>query len=133
MRGKGGEETAMNVLPERLKTIRKQRGWTQRQVAQKMNISPSTIALYETGDRNPDPLMLTRLADFLDCSVDWLLGRVTMEEIHQLKGTFNLEQPNKEILAAHRSDDPTRELPAEARQSLNEFKEYIMKKYGKKK
>jgi len=111
----------MNVLPERLKTIRKQRGWTQRQVAQKMNISPSTIALYETGDRNPDPLMLTRLADFLDCSVDWLLGRVTNE------------QPSEEILAAHRSDDPTRELPAEARQSLNEFKEYIMKKYGKKK
>lgn len=102
----------MNTLPERLKMIRTQRGWTQRQVAQKMNISPSTIALYETGDRNPDPLMLKRLADFFNCSVDWLLGR-------------------EEILAAHRSDDPTQELPAEARQSLEEFKAYIIEKYGK--
>ncbi len=88
-----------------------------------MNISPSSIALYETGDRNPDPLMLKRLADFFDCSVDWLLGRIDVKDFSGHKGI--------EILAAHRCDDPFKELPLEARRSLAEFQEFIMQKYKK--
>lgn len=65
----------MNVLSKRLKAMRMKRGLTQRQMATKLNISPSSIALYETGGRNPDPDMLRRLADFLGCSTDYLLGR----------------------------------------------------------
>src|SRR5690606_4829360 len=65
----------MNVLSKRLKAMRMKRGLTQRQMATKLNISPSSIALYETGGRNPDPDMLKRLADFLGCSTDYLLGR----------------------------------------------------------
>jgi transcriptional regulator with XRE-family HTH domain len=126
----------MNVLPERLKIIRKHRGWTQRQLAKILNISPSTIALYETGDRNPDPTMLKKLADLLDCSVDWLLGRIAPEETYELNDLLDLEHDRpkrcKEVLAAHRSDDPTQELPEEARRSLQEFQEYILRKYGKK-
>jgi hypothetical protein len=38
-----------------------------------------------------------------------------------------------ETLAAHRTDDPLNELPKEARRSLEEFQEYILRKYGKKK
>lgn len=113
----------MNVLPERLKTIRQDRGLTQREVAKKMHISPSSIALYETGDRNPDPLMLKRLADFFDCSVDWLLGRVDLKDLQGYKKT--------EILAAHRRDDPLSKLPEEALCSLKEFQDFIMKKYSK--
>ncbi|MEW6245069.1 MAG: helix-turn-helix domain-containing protein [Bacillota bacterium] len=43
--------------------------------------------------------------------------------------------PDSELAtqAAHRTDDPTRELPEEARRSLAEFKQHIRKKYGKKK
>ncbi|MGI6588602.1 MAG: helix-turn-helix domain-containing protein [Peptococcia bacterium] len=82
----------MNVLPKRLKIIRKHRGWTQRQLAKMLNISPSTIALYETGDRNPDPTMLKKLADLLDCSVDWLLGRIAPEETYDLNNFLDLER-----------------------------------------
>ena len=119
----------MHCLPQRLKIIRGEKGYTQRKVAAKMHISASTIALYETGDRNPDPQMLKRLADFFDCSVDWLLGRVPLEGTNQFGGTPPLAQ-KQEILAAHRTDDPTLELPIEARRSLDEFREYILQKYG---
>lgn len=126
----------MSVLPDRLKTIRESRGLTQRQLAKLINISPSTIALYETGDRNPDPNMLKKLADVLDCSVDWLLGRVALDESRKIEGSFNLDNndgdKSNEILAAHRTDDPMSELPEEARRSLEDFKEYILKKYGMK-
>lgn len=63
------------ILPERLKEARKQKKFTQRQLAAKLDVAPSTIALYETGDRKPDPAMLNKLADCLGVSIDWLLGR----------------------------------------------------------
>jgi transcriptional regulator with XRE-family HTH domain len=66
----------MNVLAERLKKARKQHQLTQRQLAAKLGISQSTVALYETGDRNPDPDTLNKLADFFNVSTDCLLGRV---------------------------------------------------------
>lgn len=126
----------MCVLFKRLKLIRQHRGFTQRQLAKMLNVSPSTIALYETGNRSPDPAMLKRLADFLDCSVDWLLGRVGPEDIQRFNGAFNWASApdfrKREILAAHREDDITQELPEEARRSLEEFQDYILKKYGKK-
>lgn len=118
-----GWRLALNVLPGKLKSIRQYRGWTQRQVAKKMHISPSSIALYETGDRNPDPQMLKRLADLFDCSVDWLLGRVDLEDFQGIR--------KMEILAAHRQDDPLRNLPAEALRSLQEFQDFIISKYSK--
>ncbi|NPV92093.1 MAG: helix-turn-helix transcriptional regulator [Firmicutes bacterium] len=125
----------MSELPARLKAMRDLRGLTQRQLAKKMNVSPSTIALYETGDRNPDPQMLKRLADCLDCSVDYLLGRTVLDGSRKLDGTYKLngEKTNKglETEAAHRADDPMSELPDEAKKSLEEFKEFIFRKYGK--
>jgi len=126
----------MSALPERLKLVRSHKGLTQRQLAERLNLSPSTIALYETGNRNPDPDMLKKLADFLDCSIDWLLGRVTLDEVHQLNGSFRLahdkHDSSNDILAAHRTDDPTTVLPADARRSLEEFQSYVLEKYGKK-
>lgn len=35
-----------------------------------------------------------------------------------------------DTIAAHRSDDPTKELPKEARESLESFMEHILRKHG---
>lgn len=117
----------MSELPARLKTMRALRGLTQRQLAKKMNVSPSTIALYETGDRNPDPQMLKRLADCLDCSVDYLLGRTVLDGSKKLDGTHKLngEKPTKgvETEAAHRTDDPA---PPQARKKEYSYEEYVL-------
>lgn len=65
----------MNQLGARLKELRDIRGLTQRELAAKLNVSPSTIALYELGKREPDADMLGRLAEFFGVSIDYLLGR----------------------------------------------------------
>lgn len=65
----------MNDFAVRLRTIRKRRKLTQRDLASKLNISQSTIALYETGARKPDPDTINKIADFFDVSTDYLLGR----------------------------------------------------------
>ena len=60
------------------------------------------------------------------------LGRVSLRKFINLTELLT-EEHNKEILAAHRNDDPLQELPAEARQSLEEFKDYILKNTVKNK
>lgn len=62
------------ALPERLVRFRKVEGLTQVQIAQKLGISQSTYALYESGARNVSLAMLSQIADALNIGADELLG-----------------------------------------------------------
>ncbi|WP_196596036.1 LexA family protein [Pectinatus frisingensis] len=57
-----------------LKNLREKRELTQAALAKDLKISPSTIAMYERGDRNPDPDMLKKIANYFNVSIDYLLG-----------------------------------------------------------
>ena len=59
----------------RLKELRKQNKMTQQVVASKLGVSRSTVAMWETGQNEPDNQMLLQLSMLLNCSVDYLLGR----------------------------------------------------------
>ena len=63
------------MIKERLKELRKERGLNQRELALYLKLSPSTIAMYETGQRIPDADTLEKLADYFNVSVDFILGR----------------------------------------------------------
>ncbi len=110
------------TLGERLKNAREAKEWTQAELGKKLGVSDATINRYEKEQRRPDPEMLRRLADILDVSIDYLTGRVDSARENALK---------YETLAAHRTDDPITDLPPEAQKSLEEFKEFILRKYGK--
>ena len=58
-----------------LTVFRKQRGYTQAQLADKLGISRSTYANYESGSRSPDFETLERISDILNCTLDELFGR----------------------------------------------------------
>lgn len=59
----------------RLKELRNEKMISQLKLAKDLRIDPSTVAKYETGDRQPDLEMLCTLADYFEVSVDYLLGR----------------------------------------------------------
>lgn len=63
------------MFAERLKALRKERKLTQIQLAQTFNVANGTIAMWETGKREPDFDTTSRIADFFQVSVDYLLGR----------------------------------------------------------
>lgn len=69
----------MFTFGERLKELRLGRKLTQREVAQKVGISTSTLAMYEGGRREPDLDTLIKLARFYGVTVDYLVG--TEEEL----------------------------------------------------
>lgn len=57
------------------KKLRISHGWTQREMAAKLGISSSSVAMYETGKREPDFEMLELIADFFNVDTEYLLGR----------------------------------------------------------
>ena len=56
-----------------LRTLRKQKGITMKQLGEIVGAAESTISQYETGKREPDYETLLALAQFLGVSVDYLL------------------------------------------------------------
>lgn len=75
------KKTAGNVLfAERLRGLRKARGWTQQQIAEQLQIKRSTYAYYETRTSEPDMETLIRLATLLHTSIDYLIGNVADSE-----------------------------------------------------
>lgn len=113
----------MKSFPQRLRKLREERGMLQRELADKLNVSRVAVTQYEQGKRFPEWDTLQKIADLFGVSIDYLLGRVDDRNLSLTNGP----------LAAHRTDDPLKDLPEEARKSLEEFQEYILRKYGKKK
>lgn len=67
-------------LPEKLRALRTKRGLSQRAVAKHLNVSPSIISSYETGERTPSTENLLALSYLYHCSTDYLLGRDTIPQ-----------------------------------------------------
>ena len=75
---------------ERIRTLRKQRGLNQDQLAELASLNRVTIAKYESGRVEPGAQALARIADALEVSTDALLGR--SEEIPEaVKKPITLE------------------------------------------
>lgn len=62
-------------ITNQIKTLRKQNGYTQQQVADLVNISRSAYSQYEMGIKQPTVDTLYKLADLYKCSIDYLVGR----------------------------------------------------------
>ncbi|MDQ0427721.1 transcriptional regulator with XRE-family HTH domain [Planomicrobium stackebrandtii] len=63
------------MLTTRLKAARKSARLTQEGLAKRVNTTKATISNYENGHSTPSNDMLLALADALDVSTDYLLGR----------------------------------------------------------
>lgn len=65
-----------DLFPERLRTARELRGINQTELSKKTGIPPSSLSHFESGARKPSFDNLRRLANALQVTTDFLLGRV---------------------------------------------------------
>lgn len=115
---------------DRLRSLRENRGLSQKELADRLNINRSTYARYETSSTQPDYDILDALANFYDVSVDYLLGRTnsyqtqTKEErdIAKRLKQFEAELENSEGLAF--DGEP---MSDEAKESLKESMELLFR------
>ena len=63
----------MNIN-ERMKEARIERGITQKEIAEKLNMTQQQYGLYETGKRDIPALKIKELAEIYNISADYLLG-----------------------------------------------------------
>lgn len=84
-------------IGEKIRTVRKDAGLTQTQLAQRMGVTKQTVSLYENGGVNPTAKMLSKFAAGLKVPVGLLAG----DEEGQLAGQWvsintRLPEPDKE-------------------------------------
>lgn len=65
-----------------IKKLRKEKRYTQKQLAEKLNVSFQAVSKWETGETLPDTSLLLTLANELNTSVERLLngGKIIMKE-----------------------------------------------------
>jgi len=90
---------------ENLKQLRKNQGLSQKDLGDALELGQTTIANYEKNIRFPAPQILVNIADYFDCSIDFLFGREDIKlPIFTNVELFNLE---KEILKRLLSNEET--------------------------
>ena len=62
------------MFSENLKTLRKQKGMTQEELASRLHVVRQTVSKWEQGRSVPDADLLVRLAEVLETTVAVLLG-----------------------------------------------------------
>lgn len=70
---------------ENIRSLRIDKGLTQKQVAEVLGISQNTYSQYEIGVLNYPVDALMKLADFYGVSVDYLLGRTNVKTPYDKK------------------------------------------------
>lgn len=71
---------------KRLKMLREEKGLTQKDLAEKLSLTPKAISFYELGAREPSGDALIHMAHILGTTTDYLLGNSTTKEAEQKVG-----------------------------------------------
>lgn len=104
----------------KLKELRTQKGCNQTDVAKVLGITQQAYANYETEKRQPDHETLTKLADFFNVSVDYLLGRTDVPQ----NGPASLSEEEAELLQQYRS------LDEQGKSKVDEYLSDCLRLYG---
>lgn len=69
----------MATFSERLKSLRSEKGWSQQRLADELNLSKSSINMYERGEREPGFETMEAIADTFNVDMDYLYGRTDVK------------------------------------------------------
>ena len=72
-----------SILAKRLRACRREKGFTQNQVAIYCDITEKTYQNYELMAREPKREILIKIADLFDVSLDYLAGRTDNRKINK--------------------------------------------------
>lgn len=63
------------MIGNRIKLLREEFGLKQDELAKALNVSPSSIGMYERDEREPNDDITLKLSNFFGVSTDFLLGK----------------------------------------------------------
>ncbi|EPB9749920.1 helix-turn-helix domain-containing protein [Listeria monocytogenes] len=78
----------MMNIGKRISELRNKKGISQLQLAKDLNVSTSTVSMWETNKRAIKNERIIQLADYFNVTTDYLLGRVEFDN-NDLIAAFN--------------------------------------------
>ena len=90
------------MFQENLKTLRKQQGFTQETLAERLNVVRQTVSKWEKGLSVPDAELLVKLAEVLEVSVSTLLGGRVEGETEPNAVAEQLARINEQLVIKNR-------------------------------
>ena len=83
------------MTADRIRALREARGWTQAELARRLNITRNGVNSWEQGLSMPSPTCLVDLAKLFSISTDYLLGVERLEMVN----VTGLDEKDVAILA----------------------------------
>ncbi len=78
----------LKEFAKRLKEIRTELKFSQREFAEKVGITAATLSAYELNQKNPSFTSIVKIADVCNVSIDWLCGK-TDKRIYNSINTYS--------------------------------------------
>lgn len=85
-----------NIVGERLRKARKNKNLTQAEVAEKLGVTRSVIARYESGINDPSTENIVTLAEIYEVTTDYLLGKTDLM-VRESKSTYDVSTNDIEM------------------------------------
>lgn len=90
------------MFGENLKAMRKAKGYTQQELAMKLNVVRQTVSKWEKGLSVPDVEILVEIADVLDTDVSVLLGKEVSDEESRDEVALQLAKISEQLAIKNR-------------------------------
>lgn len=68
---------------QRIRDLREDNHFTQAQIAEYLHVKQSTYSQYETGSRDISVDSISKLSDFYNVSIEYILGRTNNQKINR--------------------------------------------------
>lgn len=100
----------MAELKDRLKFLRERYGYTQEELARKVELTKNAISLYEHGKRKPTLETLEAFSDIFNVTMDYLTGASDSTEVIPDIDFFLNDEERQIILEYRKSDSLEKEM-----------------------
>lgn len=104
------------IFSEKLKLLRKNKGYTQEELAEQLNVSRIAVAKWEAGQTYPDIMNLIQISNIMNVTIDYLVkeqecavcpGSIKQDEVQEII-EFRLEANRNTYAAFMNETDSTR-------------------------
>lgn len=83
------KNVSLDIFAERLKKLRNDKGLSTRALGEIIGVSNATISRYETGKRDPDLLVVNKIANYFNVTIEYLCGEDINGDLDDLISIYN--------------------------------------------
>ena len=118
------------MIGEKLKSIREAYNLSQKEVANKLNVSNTTLSNYENNLRDPDINFVKAYANLIGLPPDYLISYVYNESVSESYEQYQYHtNMHQDIDFAFLPQEKINELPLSELLKIREFADYIYNRY----